>query len=160
MRHRLQPRTAIVAASAIAIALLACSGRETTKPTFDGTIGVGTWGGDSAGLIVTESATHLHIACTYGDVEGLIAVGADGRFDVTGSYVLRAYPVAVGPSLPARFIGKLEGATATITVIVDDTVEHKSVTRGPVIVTFGDAPRVGPCPICTNKNMRSAISRD
>ena len=109
---------------------------------------LGTWGGDSAGFIVSDTAAHLHIACTFGDLSGRVPLDASGRFDVGGSYVLRAYPIAVGPSLPARFAGRLEGGALTVTVTVDDTVQHQRVVRGPVVVRLGDAPRLGPCPIC------------
>ena len=103
---------------------------------------------DLGRLIVGDTALHLHIGCTFGDVSGRVAVDANGRFDVQGSYMLRAYPVSVGPAVPARFVGRVEGSDLTVTVTVDDTVEHKSVVRGPVKVHLGDDPRLGPCPIC------------
>ena len=62
--------------------------------------------------------------------------------------MLRAYPIAVGPTLPARFSGQLDGSTATITVTVNDTVQHTTVVKGPVIVQYGEQPHMGPCPIC------------
>ena len=62
--------------------------------------------------------------------------------------MLHAYPVAVGPSVPARFVGHLDGSTVSVTVTVDDTVQHQTVVLGPVIVIYGDEPRLGPCPIC------------
>lgn len=99
-------------------------------------------------MIVGDTATHLHIACTYGDISGRVSLGPNGEIDATGSYMLRAYPIAVGPTVPAHFTGRVDGATATISVTVTDTVTHTTVVRGPVKVTFGDAPRLGPCPIC------------
>jgi hypothetical protein len=134
--------------SAAAATLLACGSSSSPLPPFDGNLPLGDWGGDSTGLIVGDTAFHMHIACTYGDVSGRIPIDANGNFDVTGSYMLHAYPIAVGPAVPARFIGHLDGATVTITVDVDDTVSHQSLTRGPVIARYGDAPRLGPCPIC------------
>jgi hypothetical protein len=128
--------------------LLACTSSGTTLPPSDGKVPLGTWGGDSAGFIVGDTSAHLHIGCTYGDISGRIAVGANGQFDVTGSYMLRAYPIAVGPTVPARFVGRLDGSTVTVTVTVNDTVQHATVTRGPVTVRLGDDPRLGPCPIC------------
>lgn len=128
------------------VAVTACSSGN--LPPFDGNIALGTWGGDSAGMIVSDTAMHLHIACTYGDVSGRVPVGTNGDFDVTGSYMLRAYPVMVGPAVPARFVGRLDGDRVTVTVTVDDTVEHRTVVRGPVVVKYGDDPRLGPCPIC------------
>lgn len=139
--------TAIVIGAAAAV-VISCSSSSTTMAVSDGALALGTWGGDSSGLIVSDTAMHLHIACTFGDVSGRIPVASNGQFEVHGSYTLHAYPVAVGPSVPARFVGRLDGATATVTVFVDDTVQHQSIVRGPVVVTYGVAPRLGACPIC------------
>ncbi len=130
-----------------AAAILACGPPTETVPNV-GPVSIGTWGGDSAGMIVSDTATHLHIACTYGDISGRIPVDVNGAFDVQGSYTLRAYPIVVGPSVPARFVGRWSGSTVTVTVIANDTVQHQTVTRGPVSVTLGVDPRLGPCPIC------------
>ena len=128
--------------------LLACASSGSGPVAIDGNIPLGTWGGDNAGMIVSDTAMHLHVGCTYGDVSGRIALAADGSFDVAGSYMLRAYPITVGPSVPARFRGRVDGAVAIVTVTVNDTVQHATVVKGPVTVKFGDAPRMGPCPIC------------
>jgi hypothetical protein len=130
------------------VLLLSCSSPSTATPPFDGRLQLGTWGGDSAGLIVSDTAMHLHIGCTYGDVSGRIPVQSNGQFDVSGSYMLRAYPITVGPSVPARFVGRLDGSTVTVTVTINDTVQHQTVVHGPVVVRYGDDPRLGPCPIC------------
>ena len=133
--------------AAVVLMIVACSAAVNLPPS-DGFIALGTWGGDSAGMIVGDTAMHLHIGCTYGDVSGRIPVGTDGRFDVMGSYMLRAYPIAVGPAVPARFTGRLDAATIVVTVIVNDTVQHATVVRGPATVTYGQEPRRMPCPIC------------
>lgn len=132
----------------VATALVACSSSGIAPGPSDGKLPLGTWGGDNAGMVVGDTAMHLHIGCTFGDVSGRIALSASGRFDVSGSYTLRAYPVMVGPSVPARFTGQVEGSIATVTVTVDDTVQHQTVIKGPVVVKYGDDPRMGPCPIC------------
>ena len=129
------------------ILLLGCSGTVANLSPFSGELAVGTWGGDAAGMIVSDTSMHLHIGCTFGDVSGRVAV-TSGAFDVSGSYMLRAYPIAVGPTVPARFTGKVTGNVATITATVDDTVQHQTVVKGPVVVTLGEAPRLGPCRIC------------
>jgi len=131
----------------LALVVSACSS-GTTAPPSDGALPLGTWGGENSGMIVSDTAMHLHVACTYGDVSGRIALAANGQFDVAGSYLLRAYPIAIGPTMPARFVGRVEASKATITVTVNDTVEHKSVVLGPVVVTWGADPKMGPCPIC------------
>jgi hypothetical protein len=131
----------------LAIPALACSSAPTVGP-LDGELPLGTWGGDSAGMIVSDTALHLHVGCTFGDVSGRVHVNADGSFEVVGSYTLHAYPILVGPTDPARFTGKVSGATATVTAIIDDTAQHQTVVHGPVVVSLGVAPRLGPCPIC------------
>jgi hypothetical protein len=132
----------------LSAAVLAACSASMNVPVLDGALAVGTWGGERAGMTVGESATHLHIDCTVGDVPGRIAVDGNRRFDVTGSYLLRAFPVAVGPTMPARFTGRLDGANAIITVTVNDTVERKTTVLGPVVVTYGREPKLMPCPIC------------
>jgi hypothetical protein len=145
--HPVSSRIVSVVTCTAAALLIGCASGATTPP-FDGSLPLGNWGSDGAGMIVGDTAMHLHIKCTYGDVSGRIPVDANGRFDVAGSYMLRAYPIAVGPTLPARFTGRLAGAITTITVTVNDTVQHQTVVLGPVTVTYGKEPRVWPCPIC------------
>ena len=130
------------------VAGVACATSLSGTGVPDGNLLLGTWGGDNAGMIVSDTAMHLHVGCTFGDVSGRIALASDGSFDVAGSYMLRAYPITVGPSVPARFRGRVDGAIAVVTVTVNDTVQHATVIKGPVTVKFGDAPRMGPCPIC------------
>src|SRR4051812_38603057 len=89
------------------IAAIACASSTETDST--GPIAVGTWGGDSAALIVGDTAIHLHIACTFGDISGRVTPDATGFFHARGSYVLRAYPITVGPSMPAEFTGQRHG---------------------------------------------------
>ncbi len=125
----------------------ACSTDSATGPR-EVAIPLGTWGGDSAGFIVGDTAAHLHIACTFGDISGRIPIDPTGAFDVPGTYMLRAYPIAIGPSVPARFTGRISNTTITVTATVNDTVEHKTVVRGPAVVKLGTDPRLGPCPIC------------
>ena len=99
-------------------------------------------------MIVGDTAMHLHVGCTYGDVSGRIVLNGNGQFDVAGSYMLRAFPIAVGPTVPARFTGRLDGNTVTVTATVNDTVQKKTVVMGPVTVTLGAEIKLGPCPIC------------
>ena len=137
---------------------VACSSAPTVG-TVDGELPLGTWGGDSAGLIVSDTSFHLHVGCTFGDVSGRIPVNGDGTFDVQGNYTLHAYPILVGPTDPARFTGKIVGATATVTAIIDDTAQHQTVVHGPVIVSLGVTPRLGPCPICARPVITKSVAR-
>jgi hypothetical protein len=130
-----------------AVATLSCASASPVVPA-DLQLPLGTYGGDSGGMIVGDTALHLHIGCTFGDVSGRVPVDANGRFDVTGSYMLRAYPITVGPAVPARFTGTIDGDRVVVTATVDDTIAHQTVVRGPVSLRLGVEPNLGPCPIC------------
>ena len=120
-----------------------------------GPILAGTWGGDNAGLIATDSSAHVHIGCTVGDVHQQLVADSSGRFDVPGIYNITAFPVYRGPDHPARFSGRIVGHEMSLTVTLTDT----AVTLGPVLLTFGKEPRMGPCPICRTPKAVSALHR-
>jgi hypothetical protein len=117
-------------------------------------LAIGTWGGENAGAIVTDTLTHVHVGCTLGDIVGRIPLDADGRFTMDGTYVLRAYPVFIGPTLPAQFSGRVQGNTLTLAIAVNDTVARQVIALGPVTVVFGKEPNMGPCPICRVPGVR------
>jgi hypothetical protein len=137
---------------AACVALSACPGNDPISP--DGNLLLGTWGGENVSLMVEEDVAHVHVGCTNGDFPAPLAVDANGRVNVSGSYVVRAYPIQVGPSLPAQLAGVISGRQLTFTVAVNDTVENKLVVLGPVTVTLGREPRMGPCPICIRRSRR------
>ncbi len=116
-----------------------------------GTVILGTWGGENAGLIADDTSGHLHIGCTFGDIHQAIVIGPGGGFNVPGDYVLRAYPVYVGPTLPATFNGTVAGRVMTLSVAVNDTTADTVAHLGPVKLTLGAEPQMGPCPICFGK---------
>ena len=131
-----------------AVALARCDGRSPVgpPPTELATGRMG--GGGSAGIIIEEAVAHVHVGCTYGNFPAPILLDADLRFSMSGEYLLRAYPIAVGPTMPAQFAGVLRGDDVTLTVAVNDTIEKRLVVLGPVTVAFGREPNMGPCPIC------------
>ncbi len=152
-------RTHVAVASIVAMVMLGpgCSGGA--MGLSDGEVAIGTWGGDDAGVIVADTLTHVHIGCTYGDVPGRVAVDSGGRFVVAGSYTLHAYPVAVGPTMPAQFSGAVNGTTLTFSVTVTDTIAHTVTTLGPATVVLGKEPQMGPCPICRTPGDRASARR-
>ena len=121
-------------------AVLACSAATSTPITQV----AGTWGGDNAGLIVSDTDVHVHIGCTLGDAVGPIHPDADGRFEATGTYNVDAYPIDRGITHPARFSGQIIEQTMTLTVTLTDTGR----VLGPVSLIYGKEPKMGPCPIC------------
>ena len=111
----------------VLLVLSACS-EDPLLPPSDDHLALGTWGGDDAGVIATDSVTHVHVDCTSGDMPGNIPLDEDGRFTVDGSYVLRAYPVMIGPALPAQFSGPVSGRTLTLAIAVNATLAEAGIT--------------------------------
>ena len=138
----------------IALAVIATCDSDSVSPPDTGFVSIGKWGGGNNGAIVTDAGMHVHVGCTYGDVVGRVALDAEGKFDVEGSYLLRAFPIVVGPTMPAQFVGSVSGSNLTLIIAVNDTVEHKIHVLGPVTVQFGKEPTMGPCPICLVPGMR------
>jgi hypothetical protein len=143
-----------IATAIVVLCSLSCTRDTTLAPPERDRVSLGTWGGDNAGLIVTDSVAHLHVGCTFGDIAGRIQLDASGAFDVGGIYQPRAYPIAVGPAVPARFTGVVQGRRLTISVVVNDTVDKTVRQYGPVTVVFAEDPRLGPCPICLVPGLR------
>lgn len=134
------------------VTILACSTATSARITEV----AGTWGGDNAGLIVTDTDVHVHIGCTLGDAVGPIHPGADGRFEATGTYNVDAYPVDRGITHPATFTGQIIGQTMTLTVALTDTAR----VLGPVTLIYGKEPKMGPCPICRVPKISAARSHE
>lgn len=128
---------ALLAAAIIALGCATTTGAPITDVA-------GTWGGENAGLIATDTSAHVHIGCTLGDTKGQIVVDGDGRFVMTGTYNVDAYPIDRGITHPARFTGQISGKTMTLSVELTDTGRQ----LGPVVLTLGKEPTMGPCPIC------------
>lgn len=128
------------ALSAVLVGVLACSAPGTPPSEI-----TGLWGGDDAGLVVSDSdTTHVHIGCNSGNVPQRISPDPDGRFDVAGEFTTGAHPVGPGTVHPARFRGRVTGTRMTLEVVLLDTAEG----FGPVTLTLGREPVMGPCPIC------------
>src|SRR5207245_8173217 len=103
---------------------------------------------------------HADLACAFGDVHHGITLHAPGRLNVPGQYVLRAYPVYVGPSLPARFHGSVAGRVMTRSVTVSDTTADTTAHLGPVQLTLGQEPQMRACPICRRKSLLTPTRTD
>jgi hypothetical protein len=108
------------------------------------TLPVGTWGGESAGLLVRTDGAHAHIGCTVGDITGPIPLDSEGRFEVAGTWNVDAFPIDRGILHPARLSGRSDGRTLTLSVRLMDTGQ----VLGPALLVFGQEPRMQNCPIC------------
>ena len=138
-------RTALLA-SLVILGLSCTEGDGPVSP--EGNLLEGPWGGDNVAIIVEDTVAHVHFGCTYGDFSAPIHVDAEGRFSVSGSYMLRAYPIAMGPTVPAQMAGEVRGRRLTFSIAVNDTVTKELVVFGPSTVIFAREPQMGPCPIC------------
>jgi hypothetical protein len=137
-----------LAVIAILAASIACAGAISTPA---GNLAIqGTWGGDNAGLIVNLNDVHVHIGCTLGDAVGPVTTDPNGHFEASGTYNVDAYPVNRGIEHPAKFSGDVVGNTMTLTVSLTDT----AAVLGPVKLTYGKEPQMGPCPICRVPKVR------
>ncbi len=119
---------------------LACEENSPTGPKKLDRMPVGAWGGEQISLTVTESGGTFEQFCATGFIEQAILLDADGRFEVTGTYIENRG----GPSVmhPARFSGSTDGTTATLTVTLTDSDRR----IGPFRFFFGRAVQVSPCP--------------
>lgn len=140
-----------IAGIAALVAALACASTSTTPITEVS----GTWGGDDAGLIATDTSAHVHIGCTLGDTKGKIVADLDGHFSISGTYNVDAYPIDRGILHPANFSGTISGKTMTLTVVLTDNNRQ----LGPVTLTLGKEPKMGPCPICKKPGDRKVSPR-
>ncbi len=146
-RMRILELTGILAAAVI-YACASTSGTPITEVS-------GTWGGDDAGLIATDTSAHVHIGCTLGDTKGKIIADLDGRFSIGGTFNVDAYPIDRGIIHPAQFSGTIVGRTMTLTVVLTDNGRQ----LGPVSLTLGKEPKMGPCPICRSPGLSASLRK-
>lgn len=146
--ERSKRRSGATVLSALVLSALAAT--TCTEATFGpgSMLTEGTWGGQDAGLVLSDTLAHVHFGCTFGDFPAPIELDESGRFSISGEYVLRAYPIVVGPPMPAELAGVVRGVDLTMTVAVHDTIDDRLVVMGPATVRLGREPEMQICPIC------------
>ena len=104
-----------------------------------------TWGGQHVSADVGVDAVSFEFDCAHGRSDGPLAPGRDGGFDLGGYFVAeRGGPVRAGHEekrLPARYSGRVEGETMTLTVTLTDTRQE----IGTFTLTRGRAGRLTKC---------------
>ena len=138
-RSRLGAAAAILSGS-----VLWCAG-ATQKPDETPRSISGAYGGNGAGLDATEGAVRLTFDCATGSIDRPIELDDQGRFDVSG-HLLREGPGPARPDAPkggepARFTGRLEGETLTLSVRPDGSDQ----VLGPFTLIRGRVPRIRSC---------------
>jgi hypothetical protein len=82
----------------------------------------GVWGGDHVRMVVGDAGAELEFECARGSIEGRIVSGANGGFDVSGSYTAGhggPRKAAPGAAARARYSGRVAGETMKMTVRVE-----------------------------------------
>jgi len=105
----------------------------------------GTWGGAHIGLEVTEKGAEVEFDCAHGTIAQPLLLDRQRRFDVKGVYIQEhGGPVREGEAAggrPARYAGRVDSSTMTLTVTLTDTNEK----IGTFTLTSGKVPVLRKC---------------
>ena len=108
----------------------------------------GMWGGHGIAFAVTAEGVSVEYDCAHGRIEGRIELDADGRFDVTGTFVPEGGPVSVPADgaaqekrIKARYVGRVEGKKMSLNV----TLPEIGGGPGDLTLTHGQEPRLEKC---------------
>ena len=101
-------------------------------------VAAGVWGGEHIRVQVTESGASIEYDCAHGTMDQPLTLDSQGRFEVKGTHVReRGGPVRRDDkpdSHPARYTGRVEGQTMTLTVTLTDAQDAAgntyTLTRG------------------------------
>lgn len=133
--------TMAIASSLLPVLLAACALSESGARR---TVLTGEWGGERILFQAAAEGAVVELDCAHGAVEGAIRLDSEGRFDAGGTYVQeRGGPVREGgeDARPARYAGRVEGKTMTLTIAVGDGGE----TLGPFELVRGRSARLTKC---------------
>ena len=129
------------AAGLFAVALVVCGGllactRNPVSPT-ERLLATGRSTGDGACLSVTDIGCNLAVGCGHGQF-ARPAIGADGTFNIDGTYRLEVGPISIEPAPPAHFSGLVVGSRLTLTVTPSGSSSPVSYSVTPT--TAGTCP--------------------
>ena len=108
------------------------------------TVRTGPWGGPHMGMEVQLNSARVEFACAGGSIGQPIPLDRQGRFDVAGIYVQgHGGPGGEQPGdrHPARYNGRVQGNTMSVTVTLTDSREM----IGRFVLTYGQSPNVTSC---------------
>jgi hypothetical protein len=109
----------------------------------DGVPVTGAWGATHAALTLTDTGGTIEYDCAGGVLRSPVRPDAAGRFAVDGVHVRgHGGPVRIGEvpdSLPARYVGRVNGDRMTLRVLVG------ADTLGPFELQRGAEPRLFRC---------------
>ena len=98
------------------VLLLSVGCRDSVTGPSSARVRLGIWGGEAAGLQVTESGGTASFLCGQGTIDEPMLLDRDGRFDVSGTLEGK-----LPPSRPARYSGRVDGDRIILTVRLRDS---------------------------------------
>ncbi len=144
----MQPLQSLTPLVALMVCLMAdCpGGGSAAMPTSPSSspLARGVWGGEGVVMQVSNDGAELEFTCAHGAIDAPLEADAEGRFDLSGSYVAERGGPAPDESAPprrARYRGQVRGDELRLTVTL--------VEAGEVVGTFslvrGRAVRLVKC---------------
>ena len=100
---------------------------RTTDAPSGGSLDPGVWGGRGVSLQITAAGAEVEFDCAHGTLEQRIISDAEGRFEVTGTFITEGGPVripvdgAAPKGSPATYRGRIAGEQMTLDVTVAGT---------------------------------------
>ena len=105
---------------------------------------LGVWGANQeAALTISRDGGSLQLPCAFGFIDQRVVTDASGRFDVAGNYtrMMGAVPPGGVPKYAARYSGRTDGHTMTLSIAVPDL----QATIGPLTLVRGVNPNLVQC---------------
>ena len=88
----------------------------------------GAWGGDHISLEVGTKSASIEYDCAHGVIEGPLTLDVNGRFSLKGTHTPeRGGPIRADQqarSLPAKFVGSVNGNTMTLTLKLEGSEDE------------------------------------
>lgn len=105
----------------------------------------GVWGGPHIFMEVGQGGAKITYDCAHGTIDQTIVLDRDGRFDLEGTHVVEVGGPVRSDHKPnsraARYTGRADGKTMTLTVTLTDTKE----IVGTFSLTYGEQPELTRC---------------
>lgn len=138
-------RTSAPGSVFLATALLTVAGCSRLPASPSTHVPEGLWGGQHAGLTVSDSGAAVELDCAHGVIDGPIPLDEESRFDVGGTFVLEAggpLPPDVTPDEQrADYTGSVNDSAMTLTV----TLTRDGEVVGTFDLALNQTPRLLKC---------------